>query len=707
MKKKAILWFYKGSTIKEDIEILDYFDSLDYEIHIFNDVDESNLIFDNIFYMLNILFENNLNDYEIYIASNIKEFILIEYILYKQWINGFLYLNTNSQHININEFYDSILSNLLPITSGKNFFTIKDEEEIFNDFNVLKKPYEFKSFDNNFENEIYYINGKNHIFSYKSNLASNIIKVDTSEFNKNDIYVYHYNLNYVDDFISRMKYFASLSADKFIENYVYLESVWDEINNTLTNKNSFELNLVKHKLERYLIDPKENDKFTILLYSALINLFHEQKYIDIAVQKLINSKTLTKENKFFCYYQIKRYVFLENHLDIKVYELLKILYDNIFEEYTPFRKSTVISKDQRNEKLVFVFISQFLSEHHSPSKVALETCYNLIKYYNKNVILINTKECLTLNGIIPMFNITRGNVVEEFSSVNSISYKDVIIPFYQPSVSMPDEYEIKNILNSIKKNNPYFIINIGQSIVGDIASRIAPTVTISLGMNEYSRSNFHVIYDEQDKELYMNLYNFSEENLIVSKFGFEIKNQEQKFNKKQLSIPNNKFILSVIGNRLNFELDEDFLSLLDQCCNELNVFVVFISSYEFDSEKKNQYKYLYENSKSLGFQNDLLAIMDHVDLFVNPKRKGGGSSAIYSLYKGKPVVTLNYGDVAKNVGSDFYCETYSEMFDLIKKYYLDKNFYLNQSAIAKEKALVLTDTKIFTQTILDFLNNVL
>lgn len=704
MQKRAILWFYKGKTVKEDLDILDYFDSQDFEIHIFNDVDESNLIFDNIFYMLNILFENNLNDYEIYIASNVKEFIMLEYILYKQWINGFLYLNNNSQHINTDKFYSSILNKMINKTNGKNFYVIKNEEGLFEGYSVLKEPYEFNESDNNFENEIFFINGENHIFSFKNNLETNIIKIDNVDIDKYSKYVFHYNIDYVDYIINKIKYYSSISTKEFVNNFGNIQQLWNEINKVLNNKNSFELNLAKFKLDKSLYDFKADDRFKILLCSALINIYYETKYIEFFVETLINSKTFSKENKFFCYYQLKRYIFLNKNDDIKIYEHLKMLYDNIYDDYLDHRELEIVQKDLRDDQLIYIFTSQFLSEHHSPTKVALDTCYNLIKHFNKKVILINTKECLTLEGMIPMFNITRGNVIEQFSSINSINYQDIIIPFYQPNTKMPNDQEINNILSSIQKNKPYLIINIGQSIVGDIASNIVPAVTLPLGMYEYSRSNFFVINNEHEKEEYIKLYDFKEENIIISRFAFELKNQFKKFSKNQLSIPHNKFILSVVGNRLNFELDDDFLSMLDECCNELNTFVVFISNYEFNNEQKKKYKYLYRNSKSMGFQNDLLAIMEHVDLYINPKRKGGGSSAIYALYKGKPVITLNYGDVANNVGDEFCCETYSEMYDLIKKYNLDKDFYLKQSEIAKERALILTDFNEFIKNILDFLS---
>ncbi|WP_127836703.1 glycosyltransferase [Clostridium prolinivorans] len=704
-QKKALLCFYKGNILKEDMGILEYLDSKKFEIHLFNDVDENNLNFDNLFYLLNALFDKNVDNYEIYLASNVKEFIMIEYILYKQWIKGFLYLNNNVQHIETDNIYTLILKEMISNIDAKNFYLIKDESGIFKNYNIFNKDFETDKFDINFENEIYSINGENHIFSIKSNLKTNIIKVNSSDFCKNNIYTFHYDLNYVDNFLNEIEYYSNTSINEFAKNIGYIQSFFEKFKSILDNINSYEKELVKFKMEKELFEIGKNDILKIFLGSALLYLYNKKIYIEFIAKTLVNSKTLSKENKFFCYYQLKRYNFINNIEDKEIYKLFKLLYDNICEEYLVKKSLKKIQRYKRNKQLIFVFTSQFLSEHHAPTKLAMDTCYNLIKHFNKNVILINIKECLTLKGLIPMINVASANVIEEYYSINSINYKDVSIPFYQPDVHMPNDDEIDNILNMVKKYKPYLIINIGQSLIGDIASNIVPAVTLPLGMYEYSRSDFCVVNDMQEKEEYIQLYNLKEKNIIISKFAFEIKEQVKRYEKKQIGIPYNKFILSIVGNRLNCEIDDDFLNILDRCCKQLNAYVVFINNFTFNSNQKKRYEYLYNNYKNMGYQEDLLAIMEHIDLFVNPKRKGGGTSAIYALYKGKPVVTLNFGDVAKNVGREFCCDSYEEMYDLIKEYYFNKDFYIKQGIIAKEIALFLTDTKLFIKNIFNELNN--
>lgn len=90
---------------------------------------------------------------------------------------------------------------------------------------------------------------------------------------------------------------------------------------------------------------------------------------------------------------------------------------------------------------------------------------------------------------------------------------------------------------------------------------------------------------------------------------------------------------------------------------------------------------------------DALAVIECCDLYVNPKRSGGGSSASEALYKGIPVVTLPNGDVSIAAGSEFWVKDYPKMQDTIMKYVVDKKFYREMSGVAKKRAEKLLDSE--------------
>lgn len=94
----------------------------------------------------------------------------------------------------------------------------------------------------------------------------------------------------------------------------------------------------------------------------------------------------------------------------------------------------------------------------------------------------------------------------------------------------------------------------------------------------------------------------------------------------------------------------------------------------------------------LGKREDVLAIFELCDLFVNPIRLGGGTSAVEAMSKGLPVVSTAYGDVGATVGEDFWIKDYSEMVKIINRYQRDKTFYQRQSELSKRKSEMLLDT---------------
>ena len=83
-----------------------------------------------------------------------------------------------------------------------------------------------------------------------------------------------------------------------------------------------------------------------------------------------------------------------------------------------------------------------------------------------------------------------------------------------------------------------------------------------------------------------------------------------------------------------------------------------------------------------------------MDLYINPIRKGGATSAVEAMSKGKPVLTVAYGDVAGTVGEEFCCQSYAEMAKLIRLYQKDAIFYKQKS----QEALNLAEKYLDDET---------
>ena len=108
---------------------------------------------------------------------------------------------------------------------------------------------------------------------------------------------------------------------------------------------------------------------------------------------------------------------------------------------------------------------------------------------------------------------------------------------------------------------------------------------------------------------------------------------------------------------------------------------------------------------NMGMQKDVLAILELVDIYVNPLRQGGGTSGLEAMYKCKPAVSINFGDVAAVIGKDFCVNDFNEMKSIIIKYKNDRKFYVEMSKKAKEVADDLMDSKKYFTKLCDDLTN--
>ena len=190
----------------------------------------------------------------------------------------------------------------------------------------------------------------------------------------------------------------------------------------------------------------------------------------------------------------------------------------------------------------------------------------------------------------------------------------------------------------------------------------------------------------EEKEIY------KEEDIIESRFTFELKPQTRKFSRKEPGIPEDKFVLVVVGTRLDYDITDEFMEMLKQVC-ENGCYVIFSGIMNNYNMLMERYPVVADNSLFAGYCEDILALMEICDLYVNPDRSGGGFSVIEAFSKGKPGVYLKKGDVYTAGGEDFAVGTFDDMAEQIIKYKEDHEYYNSMSAVAKDRARLMTSSK--------------
>lgn len=437
----------------------------------------------------------------------------------------------------------------------------------------------------------------------------------------------------------------------------------------------------------------------VWLYSAIINLTYNSEVLEEFLDYIITEKDFSPNIKYFLYYQIKREIFchisLDNsHTKYLRWKLLKQIVELFREEMLDL--TVPIPEKERNQDMVLVITEQILGEQHGPTKIAFDRCKILMEEMKKKVLLISTAEVLSQVGNIPYYMCTSGNYFEEYLTKEEVEWKGIRIPYFQCEKDMPNIDELRLLLQMVRNMKPGLVVAIGgSSILINLIDSIIPVLCVGLGPADLETTmvtcqTLSRALKGEEKELLAKIGK-REESVIQSIFTSSLQPQRIKVTRETLGLPEDKFIIVIVGYRLDTDINDEFMEMLSHVVDN-DIVVALIGSFESYESYMLKFPELKDKIYSLGLTKDILAWIEVCDLYVNPHRKGGGTSGVEALFQGLPVVTTSYGDVAVNVGKDFWTESYQTMPDLIRKYKDDLAFYNEMSAKAKERASILLDT---------------
>lgn len=489
-----------------------------------------------------------------------------------------------------------------------------------------------------------------------------------------------------------------------IVNNMPMEQLWNcqEIISAYVNSLKGQPDNLVQKVVDILKENRKEEKVEAYIYlsSIIINITLESNELEVLERYIVNTTELNAGKKHFLFYQIKSLMFCNKSLTTEKTILFKWqLFRQIVQMYKMLIKKELnyIPKEERNTNFVLVITEQFLKTEHGPTKTALDRCRTLIKEEKKNVLLVNSAEFGNFYDNCLFYNSKYGSYLQSNIEMQEMEWKDVKIPYVQCDNGMPDPEVIDMLLEMVYRLKPEYIVMIGgNSIFANLADNIVPVLAVGLSPSamETTMVSYQTLtrkLDEQDIRV-LHEMGKSEDSIIQSVFTSGLKEQTEHITREQLGIPQDAFVLAVVGARLDVEVTNSFCDMLESVLNE-KIVVAFLDEYnEYCKINQEKYPKLKKYSYYLGFCTDILAYLECCDLYVNPIRSGGGTSSVESLYKGVPVVTTEYGDVPTNVGENFWVKDYEEMKKVIKRYYSDSEFYQKQSEYALQRVKRLLDT---------------
>lgn len=452
-----------------------------------------------------------------------------------------------------------------------------------------------------------------------------------------------------------------------------------------------------------IIDMYEDDDSFInnffYIMSFLLEATKSKEIYKLLIDYAANNNLLSKESKLYLYYRLVSEIDINPHYDDEVSrDLREALYKKVYEMYMMELKEecSYIPKEDRNKDFVIVMVAQMLDMGHGPTKTLLDRCYVLQKKLNKKVFIINTAELLSPYGAVSMFKPVEGMYLNDYCQKDEFEYKDTTFSMFQCPREMPDVDIIREIIQVVKTEKPYYIVTIGgNSIVNDVCSNIIPTLSLAtlFSRRAVTCGTFQVKGNKITTEdrLWLKKNNLPEDHIIESMFTFSFREQTHTYTRKDLGLPEEGFISVLVGGRLDDELDAECEKMLLKLASK-GIIIAFLGVFKRYKELCEKHPKFAENAYYLGFREDVLAIDECCDLYINPRRLGGGTSVAEALYKGLPAVTFDFGDVGVVAGKDFFVYDYDDMYNKIIKYATDKEYYTEMSKKAKNRGRLLVDS---------------
>lgn len=504
-------------------------------------------------------------------------------------------------------------------------------------------------------------------------------------------------MNSLTEILSTYKECQDKNAFQELDNMIY-----DYLNQATTEQKDLLIAACKEVLEPCMSkentgyqrkDEKITKAFFGFMLSLLMRIEKKADYTNSLLKEILLDGFQADE-LYYIWNQFKRLLLKKMVAsDQDTNALLDQIYQKSYELYLDKTKAQLekIPKEQRDPNCVVVLTIQLLGTNHAPTKTLIERV-KWLKRLGKKVYIVNTTEQYLSAGSVPIYDPAIGSVEESYRNAHVIRFGEEEFDFLQISEKMTIERKVRTVLRLIRQVKPFYILSMGTgSMTADLCGQVVPTASMALAFSNlpHTMNPMKILgrtIREEEKETFANM------DVIESRFTFELKEQTHTFTRKEYRIPEDAFVLVVVGIRLDYELSDDFTKLLIALEKE-GFFVVLAGKFETYSEWCQKDPVLEQNTNFIGYCEDMAALMELCDLYINPIRLGGGFSVIEAFAKGVPGVYTKAGDVFVSGGPDFAVNDLSEMKEQIERYRKDDVFYQSMSEKAKDRAKLMTSSE--------------
>ena len=427
-----------------------------------------------------------------------------------------------------------------------------------------------------------------------------------------------------------------------------------------------------------------------LIVSAATQLIVTQDHADpkkiteILIQ-LSRHNCISFRQKWHCYCTLLKA--LQDNKSFFPYESkIRGFYDDIFCEFKRLvLEGWATPKLSNKSNNVVVITPQLINLSHSPTRCVLEYIYLMSLKLGVSITLIISgaldyeKSSYTL-----AFEFNKGSL-----NAGELKYRGQTFQVKRFEPSYIDELNTAvSILEEISYLDPILVFSWGGGdLIADFCSEFIPTIAVAFSY-DMPHTNARFVGSLANHSQSGCSFKLKTHQELVHLNGIlSFHPTPQAYSREQFNIPPNDFVISIVGNRLEHDIDDDFLKSLEEILfGNRNLSVVIIGRVDPGSKLKERLE-RYKNLYFLGPVVNSCNIVALTDIYLNPYRKGGGTSVYDALHCGVPVITPSFGDGFRTAGVEFCIERLQDIPKLISRYMEDPDFYSIQKVRAQARSL--------------------
>ncbi len=313
-----------------------------------------------------------------------------------------------------------------------------------------------------------------------------------------------------------------------------------------------------------------------------------------------------------------------------------------------------------------ILTSQLLADRHAPTADTFGY-FKILRNSGFNPLIINTLE-LPRHCSLPLINPFIANSSIYPPGLAKKQLDGIEISIFTPDLDMPNPTGLGKICAVISRMQPKFIMCVGgysilQERIGAEYQVIIMPLSNDLSLSQTCTSVLTRKLDDNDRKL-LARFSIDESRILEGcPYNYELPVVEAvNYEREQFALTCDDFIACVVGNRLDQELDNNFILFLKNVIDlGKNIKLLFVGALSPQVQARLHSMLPDTSTRFLHYCPDLVNLYKICDLYINPPRKGGGSSAAYCLAAGVPVFSTRYGDVSYLLPDCFLMDTLDEM----------------------------------------------